>query len=219
MARDFDGSTDRIDYGSPANPTGSALTICAWVYPDVLSGSQYVCCAHDSGDTDFGILLFTENAEAVIMRNWSTGFYGRNRYGTGELTTGSWQHLLGTSDSSAQETGMELYVDGAVPGSTSTDTGSGSETSHSGSWSIGGRIYDDNRNFNGRIAEFGVWNRVLSSDEIGALAKGFAPSHFLNGLVFYVPLVGRNDTDRIAGKTPTYDGSSVVSHQRIYYPM
>ncbi len=218
MAREFNGSTDRIDYGSVFDPSGSDVSVACWVYPDALSSSQRLWVAHDSGDSSLGCMLFTDSVDLAFFRKWSTAWERRYRYGAGGLGTGSWQHVVGTSTSGGRASGMELYVDGAVPGSTDTDTGSGSETAHSGSWSLGGQIYDDSANLDGKLAEVAVWDRILDAAEITALAKGFAPPFFLRGLRFYVPLIGRKDCDLAAGKTPTYDGTTVAVHPRIIYP-
>lgn len=220
MARDFNGSTDRIDYASVLDLNGSALTIAAWVYIDSIVYENYVTI-HPSGDASEGVMLqqWTAGPKTLaITRTWSTSGANKRRDGVGEISTGSWLHVMATSDSGADDSGMECYVDGSVPGSSASTAGSGSENNHDGSWSLGGRIYDDNRNFEGRMAEIGVWNRVLSADERAALAKAFSPLHFRRGLKFYTKLLGQKDIDIMAGKTPTYDGTSVIAHPRIIYP-
>lgn len=219
MAREFNGSTDRIDYSAVWDPSGNDCTVAAWVYPDdITAGDQYIWTAHPSGDADYGIMLWIRLNYITFARHWSTLWERRSRYGAGALASGSWQHVVATSTSTGLAANMELYVDGYVPGSTNTNTGSGSENSHDGSWSIGGRIHDDSRNFDGKIAEVAVWDRILDAAEIATLAKGYAPTFFVRGLRFYVPLIGRKDCDLAAGKTPTYDGTTVAVHPRIIYP-
>lgn len=227
MARDFNGSTDRIDYANPIDLADSALTIAGWVYPDTLdSTDDLFAVLHQAGDAAGAIWVEHAGSRNVgslqIVRVWSAGgppHQGKYRHGTGELTMGSWQHVCCTSDSGGLAAGMECYVDGSVPGTSGTLTGgSGSQVAASGKLSLGGLYPADTECFGGRLAEVGVWNRVLSTDEIAALAKGFSPLHFLRGLRFYTKLIGRKDIDIIAGKTPTYDGTAIIEHPGIIYP-
>ena len=84
-------------------------------------------------------------------------------------------------------------------------------------WSVGGRNYDDARNFGGYLAEVGMWSRVLSADERAALAAGYSPLFFPIGLRHYAPLI-RDPVDRVTGAAGTLDGTAVVDHPRIIYP-
>lgn len=70
------------------------------------------------------------------------------------------------------------------------------------------------------IAEVGIWNRALVASEITALAAGYAPSYFKNGLVAYYPLIGKVDpeTDLKGGVNLTSTGAGVSSHPKIIYP-
>lgn len=223
MARSFNGSTDRIDYGNPGNLANSALTMAAWVYPTTLNITwDLILSMQNAANSEAAIVMSTDGSvntgSLELLREFATSYKYRARYGSGELTTGSWQHVCVTSDSGASAANMECYVDGAVPGSTTTDeSGSSGQTAASGTTCLGGGTWTDAYCFGGRIAEAALWNRVLSADEIAALAKAFSPLFFRNGLKFYVPCV-RAAIDVVAGKTPTYDGTSVVSHPRILYP-
>jgi len=224
MARDFDGSTDRIDYANIIDWSGSALTFAAWVYFDALAAggtSDYIITAQRSSNASQGAILSNDDSQAGAIagwRDWTSTFEEDIRWGTGDFTTATWHHAMWTSDSGATVSGMNLYVDGSEPSSSSTTTGGGSQESIDTDVSVGGRIADDNRNLNGRICEIGMWSRVLSADERAALAKGFSPLFFRRGLEFYTKMIGRKDIDIISGKTPTYDGTSIIEHPRIIYP-
>lgn len=220
MARDFDGNTDRIDYANVFDPSGSNLTVSLWAKTDIIGSTEYYFCIHKTGDSTFGIMLYQRtngaNKTLAITREWTGDVERRERWPG--ITTGTWQHMLATSTSSGLASGMECYIDGVVPANTATQTTSGTEEAHGGTWSLGGRVIDNLRNFDGKLAEIGVWDRILAAGEIAALAKRFSPQFFLRGLRFYTPLIGRKDTDRVAGKTPTYDGTTIADHPRIIYP-
>jgi hypothetical protein len=224
VARDFNGSTDRIDYANVLDLAGSAMTMSAWVYPETVNTTNdYLMALNASGDSIVAIAMSSDGTvdagALTLVRFYITYREQHSRYGSGELSTGSWQHVLVTSDSGARAENMECYVDGATPGTSSNlQPGEIAEFGSAGKWSCGGVSYSDSFCFDGRIAEIGVWNRELTAGEIAALAKGFSPLHFLRGLQFYTKLIGRKDIDIIAGKTPTYDGSTVIEHPRIIYP-
>lgn len=82
---------------------------------------------------------------------------------------------------------------------------------------MGGRIPNDTLNFNGRLAEIGVWDRILAADERAALAAKFSPLFFRRGLRFYTKL-HTPSIDVVAGRTPTFDGTTVIKHPPIIYP-
>lgn len=200
------------------DPLGSDLTIAAWIYVDTGQAST-VLMIHHHTDADRGAYMYLTAGLEMGVNRWRLSLDSfKGRYGTGGLTTGSWQHVCVTSDSGGDADGMEAYVDGSIPGSSSTQYGIGSEYAHAGSWSVGGRIYNDNFNLDGKVAEVGVWDRILDTSEIASLAKRFSPQFFLRGLRFYTALIGYKDIDRIAGKTPTYDGTTPAPHPRILYP-
>jgi hypothetical protein len=72
---------------------------------------------------------------------------------------------------------------------------------------------------NGDIAEVGIWNDVLSADEIASLAKGF-PCRLArpSALVWYSRLI-RNAMDIRGGRVITNtNGATVSPHPRIIHP-
>jgi len=216
VARDFNGSTDQIDYDNVVNLAGSAVTISAWVYLDDLDADQTIFNAGISSDgegLDMGCWGSSQSGELYIYRDAGPW---HQRYGTDNFDGSAWEHALAVDDSGHDTTGMECYIDGVVPGS-ETNSGSGSESALTGLWTIGA-LGTGSSPFNGRICEVGVWDRIVSADERSALAKGFSPLFFRRGLLFYTKMIGRKDIDIIAGKTPTYDGTVVVAHPRIIYP-
>ena len=80
---------------------------------------------------------------------------------------------------------------------------------HTGSWSLGGRIYDDTRNLDGKIAEVAVWNSVLSSAAITALAGGAEPqSCYPTNLLYYYSADTDTTTAEVGGAAVTVDGTT-----------
>lgn len=81
---------------------------------------------------------------------------------------------------------------------------------------IGTRI-SDNDNFDGDIAEVGVWNVALTAAEIASLADGMTCDKVRpQSLVFYAPLV-RDLQDVRGGLTITNTNTATVAnHPRVY---
>lgn len=221
MARDFNGSTDRIDYANVFDPKDDDFSCSMWVYADVTNQNQYLLTIHNATDTLQGLVCWnaggTNDGEVMMQRATTGADYQQGRWGAGDLGTGVWTHLFFESGSSGLPADMECYVDNVIPPS-EFEGGGPSERVHSGSWSIGGRIQNNTRNFNGRVAELGVWDRLMTADERNALAKAFSPLFFRRGLRYYTKLLGRKDIDIVSGKTPTYDGTTVIEQPRIFYP-
>lgn len=207
MARDFDGTDDRIDWANVFTTSGQALTIACWLYPDSLNqaNQQYIFNGSVGGgagtvfdiqdnSSDAGGLRFVRITDATAkFRNSSTG----------TLTTGTWQHVLVTDDGSLTGTNTRMYRDGTEVAYGGNGNGSGTESTANGLWNVGGRSADNVRNLNGRLAEMAVWNRVLGADEITALGKGWSPLFFPNGLRFYTPLWGNTTESNYLGAAST----------------
>ena len=154
MARDFDGSTDRIDYASFFDAPESAKTMAAWLYLDALAHTSYFISLAPSGDGGLGTFVYVTSAGAVSHYITYSGNPVYREGTNGLVSTGAWTHVLVTHDGGIfGTTGIDLYVDGSIDtGTTNNSNGSGDPTPTTGTASIGARIYDDARNVDGRIA-------------------------------------------------------------------
>lgn len=220
MARDFNGSTDRLEYANVLNTIGAAQSLSMWIYLDTIATPyRYLFCVHNSANTAYATVLGLGYVNATTSRItlFSAGSTELSHSGqkTTSLITGAWHHLLYTWDGSTTAANSHIYFDGTEISYDDTTNGA-SLTAATGKWAIGARIYDDARNTDGRMAEVGFWNRVLSAGEIAALAKRFSPVTFPNSLVFCAPLL-RGTADRY-GKAATEDGTTVAAHLPMIYP-
>jgi hypothetical protein len=217
MARDFNGSTDRLDWASQGNPTGSAFTASFWIDPDAYAHNSYYLCIHDSGDASLGFIVNSAGNTAISSARHGTTDYIWAATGVSDLLGGTWHHILVTSNGGLLEGSIAIYLDGVSQAITFTN-GSGSETAHTGSWSLGGRIYSDTRNYDGSLGEVGVWDRVLSAGEIASLAAGATPDSFSTNLLFYYSAHTDTTTAKIGGAAATVDGTAYSSdHPLIDY--
>lgn len=216
MARDFNGSSD-ISYTLAASQTGhSQITVAAWVYPD--STAQYGRHFHQEGGAGFNMNMeFDDGWGWVVGHGWSTT---DGKWSIAKPSTGAWVHIGHTYDWTSTTNDPIIYQNGVSQTITERVTPAGSAVnSNTGFW-IGSEA-GASQFFDGRIAELAIWNRILTADEMAALADGFAPSFFRRGLVFYTPLLGKltNERDSILGTAGSVDaGVTAIAHPRIIYP-
>lgn len=216
MARDFDGVTDRIDYANAGNYDSQvACTISIWVYAEtaVVQLAQFFWGSMNA--TNDGIAnRFTVNDFAVGF-NANTDNTNLVRLSDDDSMSGNtWEHVLVTWDGTLTATGVHIYVDGSEVSYQTTTNGIGNLIPGIGRWCLGSRFFDENHRYDGRLAAVGWWDRVLSAGEIAALAAGYSPLFFLNGLQFAPDLI-RHPRDPVSGRIATLDGTSVIAHPRI----
>lgn len=214
MARDFNGTTDRIDWASLYDPAGAAITLAAWVYIDEINRYQVVLSILD-GNNVLGLemRINSGSGQPYMLRNGTTLAY--RLAAASSIAAGNWYHFTAAFDNSMTAANWIFYINGVA--SYVSAVNGATETAHTGNWSMGGRSSDDTRNFNGRVAEAGVWNRQLTQAEVTMLAAGYAPSFVRNGLQFYVSLMTLGYTDMVSGTVGTLDGTTVIASPAVIY--
>jgi hypothetical protein len=227
LARAFNGTTDRIDWANVANLAGSAITISLWMWIDSFPNSYpRVITFNQSGDADRSAVLVlyndgTYNA-AIGWQRVTTSTSMRRASVNTTLATGAWAHYIVTDTGvSLSHTAINIYINGVVVAyNAALDLdGAGTEKAWQGKWSLGGYSYTDLYNFDGNIAEVGVWNRVLAASEIADLAAGMSPRAIESGLLWHPPLFGDTvETDWVTGAAGTLDGTAKADHPPIWYP-
>jgi len=107
-----------------------------------------------------------------------------------------WHHLAVTYDGASTSNVPLIYVDGVSQSVTTATTPVGTISIPTQSFNIGNRNGLD-RAFNGRIAEFAVWNgQLLSPNEITALWRGASPLQIRSAfLLLYAPLYGNTTNE------------------------
>lgn len=225
MAIDFNDATpDGLSYTLDAAQSNlDEITVASWLYPD--KTDQYGRHFHLSNATndDDSLLMNFDNAWGFVVRaSWSTtdGVWSITK-----PSTGAWVHIAFTYSFSATTNDAIIYQNGVSQSITERSTPVGTKKNAfsrmklacNDPWTTSITL----GSYNGRMAEFAIWNRVLSADEILGLGKGLAPSFYQRGLVFYDDLNGTSLTegDKIKNVTASTVGSPVkIDHPRIIYP-
>lgn len=105
--------------------------------------------------------------------NWAFGGTGRNGNFSStdvhaDFPSGAWHHVVATFDQELSVNRANLYLDGVLQTGSHEDGTSPVDDSGAGFY-IGGDGFTEG--FDGNIAEFAVWNSVLTSSEITNLAS------------------------------------------------
>lgn len=209
-SRSFNGTTDRIDFATAGNLAGNALTISLWANFASFPANGYMLCIHAAGDTGYGIVLNINDAANKYINLIVKGSTDLLRSAQGlNLATGTWTNIIATwTGDITKAADVTIYKNGTAAPGYVTSTNGATQTAPAGSWSLGGRKYDDTRNYPGKLAQVGVWNRILTAGEIANLAAGYAPDlAAASGLQFYYP----GNTDSLTatpGGNGTADGTT-----------
>jgi hypothetical protein len=225
MARDFDGSTDRIDYASistDAESNGHSMSM--WVKPDSLAANQYFTNCEASGAPKQVIFIFNiTGQDRLIASHISSGDqYLFNPTGTivsDVLTIGAWSHILYTMPSNPDTTSrlQRMWIDGVEETSSVVYSGTG-DPNTTDAISLAGRTSTDDRNFNGKLAEVAQWNTELGDAEAAQLSSGVSPLLVRpDNLGYYAPLDGGYH-DYVGGSAGTLDGTTASPHPPIIRP-
>jgi len=219
VAFDFNGTTDRVDYTNVATLYNSALTISAWIYGDSFAtNSHYIFTTHTASNTALGVTAWIATDGSVGFGiNGSTPLQRNSAVST--VTTGVWTHVCVTHDGSTTAANCKIYKNGTETSYGTTTNGATPTSDASSTWSVGGRVYDDARNFDGRIAHFGVWTRALGAAAIAQIGAGQSPllPQFATQRIF-APTLTRVAFDPQSGQAGTLDGTSVIESPRIFMP-
>jgi len=167
----FDGTGDYITNTRSGYSSSGTYTVSTWVNIGKEASGQtspniFQYGRGQTSTTDTGIGLITSSSDdritAFVYGNNDFTVYGIKKYGT-------WIHLTSVYELSASGTILTLYVNGNNEGSQATSTGAGIGATPHLSIGVQANSSDLPINatyFTGSIANFRLFNRVLTSDEI-----------------------------------------------------
>lgn len=199
-------NTSQYMIGGSAPVTAVPLTIVAWFKLTASGGGGSICAVGDA-TAHCRLSVATGQVQALC-----TGSVTANATTSGSASGGVWAHGAAVFSGTASRT---AYLNGtaSTPNTVSVTQNTFNEIL------IGARrLTTLGQYFGGDIAEVGIWNAVLTADEIASLAKGF-PCRMIKpqNLAFYAPLV-RNIIDYMEGLSLTNTNTATPSeHARIIY--
>lgn len=194
------GISKNLRFESPGDVAGNPLSIAFRIHPGAMVpvADNWVLRGGQSADV-FSFCLDTVVGEAARLR-FRVGFDSRTLVHTtasDSYIPGCWNHVLLTWDGTQNASGATFYVDGSSASVYYLVDGRGSQFDSAWCWDLkpdGTSVEPDCG-----LADLGVWTRVVDADERAALARGFSPLWFQEGLCFAPPLV-RDGVDPVSGR-------------------
>jgi hypothetical protein len=219
MARTFVSASNQYLSTSSPPVTAVPLTMACWYKLTSIGSDNILMSLQNTGATQEIWLgqYGSSFLRAVQQGTGGVGYEGVNASGVG---TGTWHHAAAVFPATNVR---HAYLDGVtaanqVQAGTVTPSGINSLSIGVTLLSAGGRYGQ----LNGTVAEAGVWNVVLSTDEIAFMAKGGSPLFIRpSNLVFYAPVRGRSspEPEYRRGANLSLTGTPTFSdHPRIFYP-
>jgi hypothetical protein len=181
MARSFNGSSDFIAIPLTDTQLQPPFSIALWIYPTTLQFGAFIGGASGGGGVEFRL----DSAGTMTLLKEVTAGYLTS---TGHLTVNAWSHVLAVVSSSVINFYINGVFDSTASGSFTFNTGA--NTHRIGNGSASGDF------FPGRIADFAIWNVLLSATEAKGLGTGIRVNRIrpLNFLA-WLPLDGTASTE------------------------
>ncbi len=222
MARGFDvtlgsGTTDKITSTLTSHATSRSYHTLLYRNGDGSGGFGRI---FDKLTVSFQIeTAFYDSSDGKIKFQQEFG-NGPNRwYGGTTISAGQWYGWGFSLNSTVDTNNPLIYLNGVsetVTQDVTNETGAG-PGSTTDPYVIGNRGSDDARPFDGLLAEFAIWDAILTPAEFAALGVGVSPILIRpESLVEYLPML-RDNVGPIGG-APTIQGTAVQPHPRVFYP-
>jgi hypothetical protein len=223
VAYDFNGSNQYLELSFTAGRfptierTGSQeFTAHIWMQQDAGGGDCFSLCQSTSA-SDY-CRIFHNVADSKVLTWQRPEFDVANSWSTATPTLGTWVAAgITIGSNGVNACAFQQYVNGVADATQGklVDVNQGDFDRLDV-----GRLGDSSpSNYcDGRVAEVAVWTRILTPGEFKALAAGYSPLFFAEGLVHYFPLV-RDLRCLVSGESLTaYNAPAVAVHPRMIYP-
>lgn len=220
MAIEFGGAyTERIDFGTGANVYGlTQKSISFWVYPDTVANTlptnvRHVLSLFDvptAGGESWAVTIgYGGNGYFGFVQGFSDGV-GQGAWNTGaDLSASAYQHCMITYDNSSVDNDPIIYINSVSKSLSELNTPEGTAKTGSTSYLRFGSGLQTTTflSLDGKLQDVRIYNRILPQNEIEILANSRRLKVVQNGLVFWAPMWGTNDT--------TFDGLTLTASHRI----
>ena len=216
MAIHFTNTLDKLTFASIQAAQAQAQTFSCWCYCDAITISQWIFVILNSGGSDGVLFYLYTNAKDLQVFIHTDDVNMFQRTADAVWNTGEWFHLLYTWDGSLTAANIHIYVNNVETSYDTERNGTGSFTACDGDWGVG-QNPGGNLALDGKIANVGWWDRVLSASERTILFKNYSPRCIMKGLKFAPDLI-RETQDPISGLVGALTGTEAFPHPRTILP-
>ena len=174
-AMSFDGENDYVNCGNDESlDITDAVTISAWVKPNVVSDYKEIVRKENAGDKK--MLFSIQNGNIFSFGTHNGTSYSELDYsGFDSSYIGKWTHLVATHNSSGVR---NIYINGISVDNDNVGTGI---TAVGTANLFIGSAQGTSEYFNGTIDEVRIYNRALSPAEILFLYESYRPYFIMSG--------------------------------------
>ena len=185
MARLFDASTEKVDFGAMTDVV--PITMFGWIYPTAsITGNQQIIGCNDNPSANYWMLRGESTDKIAVRMSFSTT-PGSSVSAASTITANTWQFVAGVVTASAIEVYHGTTADNIVSVESTTANPSGTHTDSSENITIG-NTEDDNQAFVGHLDNVGWVNAALTLAELKEVAADAEQARSDYGL--YAPLWG-----------------------------
>jgi len=168
-ALSFDGSNDFVQIADSASLDVSGFTIACWIYPSGNTGAYRFISSRRQGGQTGVFYICIESSEHPRMVVYNTGYQGVTYSGV-TITQNTWQFLVYMYNNTSGYVTMYLNQN-----TTSVSVGVGNLATGASIMSVGIDSIDFMLYpFAGKIDNFQMYNRPLTSSEIASIYNGYA---------------------------------------------
>ena len=174
---DFDGVDDYINCGDSDTftfgngTTDSPFSVSAWFNADTLTANErFTIGKYDSGPE--WLFQARENFIVFALYDSSNSSYYLSTMYSATIDTGVWRNVIFTYDGSSNATGCKMYINGSLVTTTTTKVGYTAMGNKSSDLKIGAR---SGKEFDGKIDEVSIFNKVLNQAEITSIYNNGYP--------------------------------------------
>ena len=160
-AYDFDGTNDRIYINSNNLSGKSQITIALWVKFDALISDRALISNWDVGTQQLILFYDVPNVLRIIFNGEGEALHSVSAAYTPPID-GSWIYIIAEYDGTNGT--VKLFVNNSQVGTTTSFT-AGEVLLIADNDLYIGASNDLSRDFDGKIDEIGIWNKVLTSNE------------------------------------------------------
>ena len=172
------GDADTFSFGNGTTDTPFSFSI--WYNsPDVTTSGVITKSGTASAEREYYLYIGGDDKLYFVLWDYSSGGYIYSRMNnTLTSTQGSWNHITVTYDGSGANTGQTIYLNGVSQAVTRVAaSGSGPYVAMENTafpLKIGSLLTASF--YEGKLDEFSMWSKELTSDEVGAIYNGGEPT-------------------------------------------
>ncbi len=222
MARAFtDNSANRVATGNTSRFDLAAFSIAFWIRRTVTTPTigLYILGA-DDGNVDSGWFIDNNLTAAKLQLVIVHSTVNVRREMTNAVALNAWDHVVAIWDGNTPATSITYYHNGVADAGTGGTAGSGSHVAEAVPFHVGDHSTAPSGAFPCRLAEIGIWNRVITANEALILSGRYPPNRITNGLVGYFPLYGAGTEPELTGSglTGTVTDATQADHAPVAMP-